>query len=524
MKPKSFITLIIFLGSFLTSAQEYFNMYPNYQPGAENYMEYITHAGYGITRGEISPVIPLEVNGEGRQGTVLTKWPNRNVADIDLYEIKVLKEGVLSILANPINYGEKGSLRLNVYINDYRREGAKAFRRFRGKSYDKYLRDDGWSVTDSYSFYAYPGTYYLEVDGKFGEKAGKYLPLTYQVKVIQDDNVNSYSGNLGKDIGPYNPNVSTGIPNDLGETVLNNKSIDIVSSLDVENWMRRADGALYANKSAYVHTNSRDVFTFIPNVSGKVYFHLKAFSLDAMDAWQRAWKKFNKKELSVYPLLTVSVTHINVESYKLVDKLSNSEGRIDVVAGGKYKVAINSFHHRPAYYRLYLSYSETVPPLIIGDNSNTYNNQDTGNIYENTDLFNSSPDNNNQSSGNINDRSEPFDASPNESRNNELNGIWGNNYIALQIDDKKASLFQTTDISFWQNYNIDKGGLVLKNIKKNGNNMWQCEVMWFFPNTQYVLWMVGFIEMDTDGNAITIIKKNPCDGTLSYQTLNRRIN
>jgi hypothetical protein len=520
MKLRTFVTLSMFLWSFIAYAQEYFNMYPNYQPGAENYIQYITNAGYGISRGEISPVMPLEVNGDGRQGTVLSKWPSHNDADIDLYEIKVLKEGVLSIVANPISYDEKGSLRLHVYVNDYRREGAKAFRRLGAKSYDKYLRDDGWSVTDSYSFYAYPGTYYLTVDGKFGEDAGKYLPLTYQVRVIQDDNVNSYSGNLGKDSGPYNPNVSTGCPNDLGETALNNNSIDIVSSLDLENWVRRADGNLQAKKTAHTYTNSRDEFWFIPSVSGKVYVNLTSFSSDAMNVWQRAWKKFFKEELSEYPLLSVSVLHKGVKSYQLVKKQSNFEGSIDVVAGGQYKVTISSLNHRPAYYRLYMSYSEKVPPVNIGAN----NNQSTVDIYENIDIFEASLENNNPDAGAINDRIELFDTSTNETRNNELNGIWGNNYVAFQIESNNASLYQTTDINFWQNYNIDKGGLILKNIQKNGNNTWQCDVMWLFPNTPYVLWMAGIIEMNNDGNAITIIKKNPCDGSLSYQTLNRQIN
>ena len=117
----------------------------------------------------------------------------------------------------------------------------------------------------------------------------------------------------------------------------------------------------------------------------------------------------------------ISVMNLRVKSYNLVSKKSNFEGSMDVVAGGKYKVSISS-NNRPAYYRLHISYSEKVPPLIIGDNSNT---------------------NNDQSTGHINERSEPFDPSPNETRNNELNGIWDNNYIAFQIDGNEASLCQT---------------------------------------------------------------------------------
>lgn len=126
-------------------------------------------------------------------------------------------------------------------------------------------------------------------------------------------------------------------------------------------------------------------------------------------------------------------------------------------------------------------------------------------------------------SGNINQRNEPFDSAPNETTKLSLQGIWENKNIALQIDGSKASLFQTTDINYWQNYNIDKGGLILKNIQKNGNNKWQCDVMWLFPNTPYKLWMTGNIEMNSDGSSITIIKKSPCDGHLGYQTLNRRL-
>jgi len=523
MKPKSFITLIVLLGSFLTSAQNVYNMYPNYQPGAESVIQYITHSGYGISRKEISPVIPLEVNGKLRQGTVLRKWLGHNEADIDLYEIKVLKEGVLSIVANPVAYDEKGSLYLEVYVNDNRKDGGTVFKRLNTKSFNKYKRDDGWSITESYSFYAYPGTYYLTVDGKFGEGQGKYIPLTYQVGVIQDDNVNSYSGDLGK-YGPYNSNVSSGFPTDLGKTILNNKSINIVSTLDMDNWLRRSENNLLAKKTAYTYNNSRDQFVFTAATSGKVYFHLEAFSLDAMDVWQRAWRKFYPKDLSEYPLFRVLVMHKEVKTYTLVDNKSNYKGHLDVVAGGEYHVSISSKGNRPGYYRMHISYSEKVPPLIIGDNNNTDNNQSTVDIYENTDIFDASPDNNNQNTGNINDRIELFDTSPNENRTIELNGIWGNNYVAFQIDDNKASLFQTTDINFWQNYNIDKGGLILKNIQKNDNNMWQCEVMWLFPNTPYVLWMTGAIEMSSDGNSITIIKKSPCDGSLSYQTLNRRMN
>ncbi len=503
MKTRILISVIIFLGSYVTSAQDVYNMYPTYQSGAENVIYKLTHSYDGTTRGEISPIFPLEVNGKLSQGTVLSKWPGHNDAAIDLYEIKVVKEGVLSIVANPVAYDEKGSLYLDVYVNDNRREGGIKLIRLNTKSFDKHGRDDGWSITDSSSFYAYPGTYYLVVRGKSGEANGKYLPLIYQVGVIQDANVNSYSGGLGKDFDAYNPRVSAGYPTDLGEDILNNNSINIVSSLSIENWVRRSENNVLAKKSAYTYDNSRDEFVFTAASSGKVYVHLEAFSLDAMDVWQKAWRNFYKKDLSEYPLFRVMAMHKGVKTHMLVDYKSNYKGHLDVVAGGEYHVSISSKGNRPAYYRLHISYSEKVPPLIIGDTSST---------------------NSTQSTGAINEHSEPFDASPNETRTNELNGIWGNTYIAFQIDGNMASLFQTTDSSYWQNYNIDKGGLILKNIQKNGTNSWQCDVMWLFPNTSYVLWMSGTIEMNNDGNAITIIKKNPCDGRLGYQTLNRQIN
>ncbi len=56
-------------------------------------------------------------------------------------EIKVIKEGVLSIVANPVAYNEKGSLYLDVYVNDNRKEGGLALVRLNTKSYDKYKRD-----------------------------------------------------------------------------------------------------------------------------------------------------------------------------------------------------------------------------------------------------------------------------------------------------------------------------------------------------------------------------------------------
>ena len=495
MKPRIFITLSILLGSYLTSAQEIYNMYPNYQPGAENVIQYITNSGYGISRDEISPVIPLEVNGKLRQGTVLSKWPGHNEADIDLYEIKVFKEGVLSIVANPIAYDEKGVLSLQVFVNDNRMEGGIALKRLNAKSYDKRTRNDGWSVTDSYSFYAYPGTYYLKVDGKYGDGQGKYLPLTYQVGVIQDDNVNRYSGDLGKDIGPYNPSTSAGYPIDLGKTLLNNNSINIVSSLSIENWMRRAEGNFHAKKSAYTNTNSRDDFWFTPSTSGKVYFHLNAFSSEAMEVWQRAWKNHYKKELSEYPLFTMSVMHLKVKSYNLVSKQSNFEGSLDVVADGKYKVSISS-NNRPAYYRLYISYSEKLPPL------------ETTDINPDGNQFDPSPN--------------QFDPSPNAIQNTNLNGLWGNDNFDIQIDGNEANLVQAIDISSWQSYNFDKGSLILKNIVNTGNNSWECNEIWFFENTSYTLWVMGLITMNSDGNSFNISTLNPCDGSLSNLTLYRK--
>ena len=521
MKTRLFITLVIFLGSYLTSAQGLYNMYPNYQPADENLIPYIAKKMYA-SKGEISPIMPLEVNGKGRQGTVRNKWPSHNKAIIKLYEIKVHKEGLLSIVAKPVAYDENGWLRLNVYGIDNRMEGGTIIRNLTNSWYDMHLRDDAY-INDSYSFYAYPGTYYLTVVGKSGETPSKYLPLTYVVNVIQDDYVNSYSGNLGKDRGPYNPSVSY-YPNDLGKTLLNDNSINVVSSLYLENWVRKPENNRLAKKSASTHDNSRDKFWFTPSSSGKVYFHLSSFSSEPMDVWQKAWRKQSKKGNSYKPLFRMMVMHESVKNHVLADKQSNFEGSMNVVAGGKYLVSVSSDINLPVYYRLYISYSSKVPPLNIGANNNTDNNQSTVDIYENIDIFDSSPDNNNQSSGNINELSEPFDASPNESRTNELNGIWGNTYIAFQINDNNASLFQTTEINYWQNYNIDIGGLLLKNIQKNGTNSWQCDVMWLFPNTSYVLWMTGTIEMSSDGNAITIIKKNPCDGKLGYQTLNRQIN
>ena len=500
MKPKIFIILVILFGSILTYAQEVVNMYPNYQPGAESVINHIITSGYGISRAEISPIMPLEVNGQIRQGTVKSKWNNK--ADIDLYQIEVHKEGLLSIVANPLNYdNKKGSLHLNIFTNDNRREGGTVLNSWMIQSNQVYQRDDGWSIRDSYSFYAYPGTYYLKVDGKYGDEKGKsdYIPLVYQIGVIQDDSVNSYSGNLGKNTGAYKLSNSTGYPTDLGSTTLTN-SIDIVSSLNLEHWIRRKNNSLFARKSPRTYTNTKDEFWFYPSTSGKVYFHLSSFSSKPMDVWQRAWRKANKKNNLHEPKFRLSVLHLNVKNHVLANQETGFDGSLDVLAGGKYRVTIHSERELPVYYRLYISYSNKIPPLK--------------NVGE-TDA--------DVSIGDINEHSDQFDPIPNEIRNNKLNGIWGDNYIALQIEGNKGSLYQTTDIDFWQNHNIDIGGLTLKNIQKKSNNTWQCDFMWLFLNTPYVLWMPGIIEMNSDGNSITIIKKNPCDGSPAYQTLNRWI-
>jgi len=340
------------------------NIYPNYQPGAESVVKYATRYGE-ISRKGLLPILPLEVNGKIRQGTVRSKWAGHHEGNNDLYEFKVLKEGVLSIQAKPISYDNKrGMLSLDVFGNDNRMTGGTVIRRMTQQSQDRYRRDDGWSVTDSYSFYAYPGTYYLQIDGKSGDDPGKYRPLTYQVGIIQDGCVNSYSGDLGKDIEGAGGSPGSRYPNFLGKTVLKD-SISIVSSVGLENWLRKSKDSLLAKKSAGTNTNSRDDFWFTPSTSGKVYFHLSTFSSDAMDVWQRAYRKA-RKDSSVLPQFDVSVMHQGVKTHQLVKKQSSFDGSLDVVAGGNYKVSIASseiFFGRPCYYRLYISYSEKVPPL-----------------------------------------------------------------------------------------------------------------------------------------------------------------
>ncbi|MCP4441413.1 MAG: hypothetical protein GY810_21105 [Aureispira sp.] len=354
MKNCVFTTVLMFFGSMLTSAQKNYNIYPNYKPGVESVIKYILKSGTGISRKEISPIFPLEVNGEVRQGTVKSKWPDRNEANIDLYEIKVEKEGLLSIVAKPVSYDNKrGTLVLDVFGNDDRMDGGTILRRLARKSNNSYRRDDGWNIVDSYSFYAYPGTYYLKVDGKYGDEKGKsdYIPLIYQVGVIQDDNVNSYSGNLGKDIGPY-------YPKDLGTTALNNGGISIVSSLHLENWVSRSKDGLLARKSAYTNVNTRDQFKFTANKSGKVHFNFTAFTSEAMDVWSRAWRKVSSNDKGELPLFTIQVLLKNVSNNTIMQKQSSFDGSIDVVAGKEYIVYISSYKNRPAYYRLDLSYTK----------------------------------------------------------------------------------------------------------------------------------------------------------------------
>lgn len=343
MKSKFFVLGIILFITVQVSSQNYYNMFPNYQPGTGDVINYITR--YTLNRNEISNVIPLQVNGDIRKGSVKSKWDNK--ADIDLYEIKVYKEGVLSIVAKPMSYDNKrGTLSLQILVNENRKEGGVFVRARSGESSKSYRRDNGWSVFDSYSFYAYPGTYYLKVDGKYGDVKGKhdYIPLTYQIGVIQDDNVNSYVGRFSKKIGTYNPN-------DLGSTVLNN-SVSITSSLNMEHWFKRSKNKILASKSAHNNVNSYDNFNFTATKTGKVYLNISTFTTNPLKVWHRAWRKGIKKDNSPLPLFTVQV------SGNQVKPINNSTGKgyINVIAGKNYRVTIRSSHNRPAYYKLDVGY------------------------------------------------------------------------------------------------------------------------------------------------------------------------
>ncbi len=235
----SLLLIVILLSSSLAMAEGKAGIKDVLFPNYINDFVPIREDNIGDDHYEMFDLIP---NGSEIDGSAVTEWHGNTAASWDVYKIPLVEEGLVSIIAEPKAYDDTyGTLRMTLYFTDYR--SGKSITARDAWNVLKHTKSDGWEVVDRYSFYGYPGTYYLVVTGVSSEKNGKYNPIDYKIKAIQDAKVARTSG--------FNPDISYQRKNGGTQyfgTVLLDGTISISDSLNLSNWSYKAENSDYATE------------------------------------------------------------------------------------------------------------------------------------------------------------------------------------------------------------------------------------------------------------------------------------
>ncbi len=343
-------------------------LFPNYLKNFESIRKEVI----GDDHYERFKIVP---NGPELDGSAVTEWPGNTAASWDVYEMTLVEEGLVSIIAEPKSYNSKsGSLNLDIYYNDNR--SGKIIVARDAWNVLEHKKSDGWSILDRFSFYGYPGTYYIVVDGKSSDKNGKYYPIDYKIKVIQDSKVARTSG--------FTPDISYDRKNGGTQyfgTVLLDGVISISDSLNLSTWSYKAKNSNYATEKTIkdvlyysgVRKNSFDRVYIKTKVDGVVQMSVISDAekvvgeqnCQAMDICSETWlerlmsttsdsaKTKYAQRIAENRFSNISVGGFPGGGSKNFNNLQSGEiVSFEAKANTIYSIYISSFSARPIYYKL----------------------------------------------------------------------------------------------------------------------------------------------------------------------------
>ncbi|PIE77081.1 MAG: hypothetical protein CSA13_01260 [Clostridiales bacterium] len=288
----SLVLIIILLSSIMVMADDtYFTkdvLFPNFS----NNFSLVKEEAVGQKDYDL---INLPVDGTTLKGSAVSEWSGHNEASYDIYEINLVKEGVVSIVLDPAAYDEEyGSLIVNLMLVENRTGEERAHvLSTDSRSSIVHKRDDGWYVVDRLCFYGYPGTYYLKVAGEHDRENDKFTPIDYTIRAVQDDKVARVSG--------FTPDITyfyTGGTQSFGEITLDG-AISISDSIYCSSWVGKAKNSNYASQSAVSSWNGNylDQISIKTLRDGPVQLAITTITADvagssteAMDICRQTWR------------------------------------------------------------------------------------------------------------------------------------------------------------------------------------------------------------------------------------------
>lgn len=289
----------------------------------------------------------LNINGSDSDSVV--NWvSSTKLGGAVIYEIPVHEEGLITVDLNYhgqnitsdklwMNFRVKNSFMDNVEINAHVQRTSKDVKADGKVSF----------IEDKFTFYGYPGTYYIEVRGW----SSQYKTLPYSIEIYQDTFPEIMQGNMG------NP-TREGYPNILGEIDFNKEVVYVESSLNMMNY-REANSK---GEPGYYKINGYDEFYFTSMFSGDAVIQFENLEAQTITDYYMAYRQGGQTTAAkeTVPILKLSIQPVG-ESKRLIKETSygiNDIIKYKVEAGTTYKVQING-NQLPAHYRFEIDYPDS---------------------------------------------------------------------------------------------------------------------------------------------------------------------
>ncbi len=336
------VIILLILTSMLSIATENTNdnLYPNPQPGLGKINDQV----YIYTNDKEYNYSILNINAPKMNESVIYGSGGKK-SKVNIYTLTVVEEGMISINLETEDLDKHAHLYVNISMNDPRNNTIDHNPVVQTTLTAKPLSP---SVERKFIFYAYPGTYYLDVNGT-NESGNDYTILDYRINATQElYNVNS-SGNLGNSNHPD-------FPNYLGSTTLTDY-ITINETIRMKNWATSSSGGSLYGKA----TNSADKFKFTANKTGTVHIKFRNIKTTILDSFLLAYHN-RVNSYDYIPKLDLSVLEIN-KGYPLRTSCNYGQEVMDsfeVEAGVTYDVSILSTDS-PMVYSIDLYYTGYEP-------------------------------------------------------------------------------------------------------------------------------------------------------------------
>ena len=330
------IVVILLLSSPITKAQNNNNLYPSPEPGLGILKEKV----YKYNNDNNYYYHDLTINGAKVNGQVQNKQ-GRTKGVVQVYILDVKNEGMVSInLSTTGNLNKSARLLLKVSMNDPRNGsiGHNNDVQIRLKDKPNYV-----SVEKNYIYYAYPGVYYFDVNGRDGS-GSDYKSLNYSISASQEIYNEQYDLSMGNVNDPDYPNY-------LGTTILS-ESLSMKGTRGMKNWRKPTTSGGISG----VYKNSVDKFSFTASKTGTVNVRIANLRTTILDTYLTAYHT-SVRSTVFQPKLAVNVLQRNVKSPLRTECLYGQE-LIDsfmVEAGVTYDVQIIGSNH-PMVYALEFSY------------------------------------------------------------------------------------------------------------------------------------------------------------------------